>query len=191
MDKKKSSKSIKTERFTVKDFAFLGIFVLLYLVYIKTKDEIINYPTWLNLLTFFIIILIVVLFHLSRLKNEFKIQNWFDLGASIALLLAKIIIISLFLTGIFLVPFNYINIYSTTKNKSEIYKCEITGVSTFSQNRKIFFVLNGRTNVLYGFKPIMEDIKDNEKFKEYYFAAEVRKGLLNSYILEGWSIEKK
>jgi drug/metabolite transporter (DMT)-like permease len=191
MGKIKQNKQKKEEKFGLKDFAFFGMVLLLYFFYIKTKDEIVNYPTWLTYTAFLITVTVVIFAHLKKFKKEFILQKGTDLYFSIALILAKIIIISLFLAGIILIPFNYYNIYKAKEKPLEVAKCEIKGVSTYSKNRKIFFVLYGRTNVMYGFTPIMEDIKANGKFKDYYFVAEIRKGFLNSYILENWSIERK
>ena len=181
----------KGEKFNPATLLIVAGFLLAYFFYMKTKDVIINYPTYLNYILFSTIVGSLFFFHYNKFKIEISKIKGNDLYLYIALNLGKNLIIAWFLAGIILIPFNYYNIHTAKENSLEIINCEIEGVSTYSKNRKVFFSLNERTNVIYDFKPIMEDIKDNGKFKDYYFVAELRKGFLGSYILEDWDIQKK
>ena len=181
----------KDEKYSSVTLILAAGLLLVYFFYMKTRDEIINYPTYINYILFFSIICSLFLFHFNKFKIEFLKLRGKDLYLYITINLAKNLVVAWFLVGLVLIPFNYYNIHTAKGNSSEIIKCEIKGVSTYSKNRKVFFSLNGKTNVMYDFIPIMEDIKDNGKYKDYYFVTELRKGLLGSYILEGWDIQKK
>lgn len=181
----------KREKYNGATLLIVAGTLLGYFFYMKTKSVIMNYPNYLYYILFFIIAVLLFILHYSNFKIIVSKIKRCDLYLYVALNLGKNFIIAWFLAGIMLIPFNYYNIHTAKENSIEIINCEIKGISTYSQHRNVFFVLNERTNVIYGFKPIMEEIKDNGKFNNYYFIAEFRKGLLGSYILESWDIQKK
>jgi hypothetical protein len=181
----------KSNKLSAIDWMKLIGFVLVYFLFIKSKDIILNFPYWLMFTVFTIVLVICTILQFRKIQEDYvrieKKDKFLFLGINIL----KIAVIAYFVSGIILIPFNYYTIYSSKKNTISLEKCEITGVSTYSKNRTIFYKFRGRTNVLYGFKPIMEIIKDQGKFKKYYLVLEGKEGICDTYILEGWNIIQK
>lgn len=178
-------------KLTIIDWSKLIGFVLVYFFFIKSKDVIINYPYWLLFTAFAIVLFIIAILQYREIQKEYSKTEKEDKPLFLVVNGLKIAVIAYFISGIFLIPFNYYTIYNSKENALSSEKYEITGISTYSKNRSIFYNFKGKTNVVNGFKPIMEDIKDDGKFENYYFAAEVRRGVCNTYILEGWDIIQK
>jgi len=187
----KNKKAKINNKLTIVDWIKLIGFVLVYFFFIKSKDIIINYPYWLLFTAFAIVLVIVVILQYRTIQKEYSKIEKEDKLLFLVINSLKIAVIAYFVSGIILIPFNYYTIYNSKENALSSEKCEITGISTYSKNRSIFFNFKGKTNVVNGFKPIMEDIKDDGKFENYYFAAEVRWGVCNTYILESWDIIQK
>lgn len=182
---------IRKSKLTIIDWVKLIGFVLVYFFFIKSKDIIINYPYLLLFSVFAIVLVISTVVQLKKIRKEYTKIEREDHYLFLGIKILKIVVIAYFVSGIILIPFNYYTIYNSKKNISILEKCEITGISTYSKNRTIFYKFKGKENALYGFKPIMETIKENNKFKEYYFVAKVKKGFLDTYILENWDIVQK
>ena len=187
----KNKKAKINNKLTIVDWIKLIGFVLVYFFFIKSKDIIINYPYWLLFTAFAIVLFIIAILQYREIQKEYSKTEKEDKLLFLVINSLKIAVIAYFVSGIILIPFNYYTIYNSKENALSSEKCEITGISTYSKNRSIFFNFKGKTNVVNGFKPIMEDIKDDGKFENYYFAAEVRWGVCNTYILESWDIIQK
>lgn len=187
----KNKKAKVNTKLTIIDWSKLIGFVLVYFFFIKSKDVIINYPYWLLFTAFAIILVIVAIWQYRTIQKEYSKIEKEDKLLFLVINSLKIGVIAYFVSGIILIPFNYYTIYNSKESPVSSEKCEITGISTYSKNRSIFYNFKGKTNVVNGFKPIMEDIKDDGKFENYYFAAEVRRGVCNTYILESWDIIQK
>ena len=187
----KNKKAKINNKLTIVDWIKLIGFVLVYFFFIKSKDIIINYPYWLLFTAFAIVLFIIAILQYREIQKEYSKTEKEDKPLFLVINGLKIAVIAYFISGIILIPFNYYTIYNSKENALSSEKCEITGISTYSKNRSIFFNFKGKTNVVNGFKPIMEDIKDDGKFENYYFAAEVRWGVCNTYILESWDIIQK
>lgn len=161
--------------------------IVLYFFYMKSKDLIINYPSWIYY-TLFLLIVFFLLINLLRDKN--RIQNYISDKFQITLKIVQQIIVSWFVAGIVLIPFNYYILIKTEGNNVEFKSCPIIGVSTFSKNRCVFYSLDGHTNVLYGYIPIMEEMNTNKQWQNYRLILNVKKGLLNTYVMKDWNINK-
>ncbi|QGK73060.1 hypothetical protein [Flavobacterium sp. SLB02] len=181
----------ENNKLTTVDWIKLLGFLLVYFFFIKSKDVIINYPYWLLFTAFAIVLVIVAILQYREMQKEYSKTEKDDKPLFVVINGLKIAVIAYFVSGVILIPFNYYTIYNSKENALISEKCEITGISTYSKNRSVFYKFKGKTNVINGFKPIMENIKDNGKFKNYYFAAEVKKGICNTYILENWDIIQK
>lgn len=184
-------KSKQSNRLTRKEWFILAGFLIVYFFYMKSKDIILNYPYWLLILVCISVLTVVILVDFKKIKTVYSKTKKNDKPLFIGLAIIKLNVVSYFIAGILLIPFNYYNIIKSKKNNSTFENCEIIGISTYSKNRTIFFKFKGNTNVLYAYTPIMEVIKNNGRFKDYVFNIKYKKGLLDSYILESWSIEKK
>jgi hypothetical protein len=178
-------------KLTIIDWIKLIGFVLIYFFYIKSKDRIINYPFWLLVTVFGIVLVVCIILQYRKIQENYSKTEKKDKFLFFGINIIQIAVIAYFVSGIILIPFNYYAIYSSKTNTLTVENCEITGISNYSKNRTIFYKFKGKTNVVNGFKPIMEIIKDNGKFRKYYFAAEVKKSICNTYILESWDIVKK
>nr|WP_294931135.1 hypothetical protein [uncultured Flavobacterium sp.] len=186
-----SKKAKENNRLTTGDWIKLIGFFLVYFFFLKSKDIIINYPYWLLIMVFSIVLVICISLQFRRIKEDFVTIEKKDKFLFFGINILQIAVIAYFISGIILIPFNYYNIYNSKNNNLISEKCEITGISTYSKNRSIIYNFKGKSNVMNGFKPIMENIKDDGKFKNYYFVAEVRQGACNTYILESWDIVQK
>lgn len=187
----KSKKATLNNKLTVIDWIKLIGFVVVYFFFIKSKDSIINYPYWVLLTVFAIVLIISAIFQSPKIREDYSKIEKRDKLLFLGINTIKIAVIAYFISGIVLIPFNYYTIYNSKKNNLSVENCEITGLSTYSKNRSIFYKFKGKTNVINGFKPIMESIKDNGKFENYYFVVEVRKSICNTYVLQKWSIKEK
>lgn len=187
MKERKSNKKI-----TGKQLIIFAIALVAYFFFMKSKSQIINYPNFIYYILFLTLITIwIILKYREWSVSLLKLSTFKQRLIFFSVELIKLMVIFWFLAGIILVPFNYYNIYTAKKNKLNTVYCEITGISTYSQNRSIFYIFNGRTNTMYGYNELMDEIKDDAKYKNYYFVANVREGILDSYIIETWSIQKK
>lgn len=163
--------------------------IILYFFYMKSKDSIINYPSWLYYGIFFIIVISVGVL----CRNKFYSSSGEKKKTTVSLLIgvAYVSIVSWLIAGVLLIPFNYYNLHIAKSNGLEHRDCIIKKVSAYSKNRTIFYELDGRTNAKYAYKPIMEEIMATGDYDEYVFVANVRKGLFSSYILVSWDIRKR
>ena len=183
--KKQINRKVKSDLKSNKTIILLILMIVLYFFYMKSKDLILNFPSWIYY-TIFIISVIVLLtnFYTKQIKN--KNFDRFQILTNVI----QRIILSWFISGIILIPFNYFLIFSVKNNNSLSKKCEIINVSTYTKNRCIFYKLDNQTNVLYGYIPIMEEINENKKFENYNLILRVKKGLFNTYLMEDWNIIK-
>lgn len=190
MKKENRENKVKSKLTVIDWFKLIG-FVLIYFFFIKSKDIIINYPYWLLFTVFAIVLLSCTILQLKKILKEYSKIEKKDKYLFLGINILKIAVIAYFVSGIILIPFNYYNIYNSKKHTSILEKCEITGISTYSKNRTIFYKFKGKINVQYGYKPIMETIKENNKFEEYNFEAQVKEGFFGTYILDSWDIVQK
>ena len=180
----------QSKQINKKKLLLLVAMLVVYFFFMKSKDEIINYPKYINYSLFLLLFTTGFIYQLKCLKNTIVTKTKsLERILIIFLYVCKVLCLSWFITGICLIPFNYYNIYKSKKNTSEIIYCDIIGVSTYSKNRSVFYTFEGKTNILYGYIPIMEHMK--EEYSNFQLIAHVRKGFLNTYILEDWNIKKK
>lgn len=182
----------KKNSLTVKEWIAVVGALFIYFFYAKSKDVILNYPNWLLYIMIILTSAIIAIFTFRDQKAKYlnevekKDRGWF-----IAFGVVKLIVVAYFISGMLLIPFNYYTIHSSKEAPLTYEKCEIVKITTETQNRKIFYRFRGKVNILYAYKPIMEELKNNGEYKEYFFVAGVREGNLNTYILESWDIERK
>jgi hypothetical protein len=158
----------------------------------KSKSQILNYPNFIYYAPFFIFLATsLIMKYKSWSIQTLKLSLFKQRFIFVSLEILKFSVLIWFIIGVILIPFNYFNIHIAKKQPLETAYCEITGISTYSQNRTLFFLLKGRTNALYCYNKTMDEIKENARYKDYYFIAELRQGLLGSYILENWRIQKR
>lgn len=168
------------------------IILILFWFYLKTKEVIIGYPEYLFDILILIIFIIFLLINSRKTISEFKkIRDKIDRGLFIIFDVLKSVIISVFLSGILLIPFNLFNRNYSRKSSIEIIKCEITGLSDYSKNSSFYYEYKGKESIIYAHRKIMSDIYINKNHKDYLFVAEVRKGLLDTYLIENWDIVHK
>ena len=189
MDVKHGS-MVQKKTFKKQDLLLYFSVLCIYFFYMKSGDKILNYPSWITY-SLLISLTIIIFFRSVFLRRENSDEGSTQVFLLVFARIIKSLVLAWFIAGIILIPFNYYNIYSSESNSLETMNCKITGLSTYSKNRTIFFILDGKTNTIYGYKPIMEEIRLDGKYRDYQLVAQVREGLLNSYILEHWEIEKK
>lgn len=169
-----------------------AIALVLFWIYLKTKQDTIGYPEFLFNSFFLIIFIGLVLATMQKTIFEFKnIRDKIDRGIFIFFHIVKNLIISVFLSGIFLIPFNLFNRSYSEKKPTEMIKCEITGLSDYSKNSSFYYEYKGEESIIYAHRQIMSDIYINKNHRDYLFVAEVRKGLLDTYLIESWDIVHK
>jgi magnesium-transporting ATPase (P-type) len=191
INQRKRKNTNKATTLKPKELLLLLGALFVYFFFLKSKAMLLNYPSWLNFSFFFSILITACLvkrkYFLELPPENDKIDKLIYWGFSII----KVSIFSWFLTGVILIPFNYYIIHTAKDQHLEGVKCEVIGVSTLSRNTTISYKLYNVTNVTYGYNPIMERMKAGANYKNYYFIAYTRKGLLNSYVLEKWEIQRK
>lgn len=174
-----------------KVFWLLVVLAVIYLPFLKSKNSIVNYPSWLCYSLFAFITALLLILRRKNLWSQLLTVKDFPSGSALTVRILTVLIFSWFVAGTILTPFNYYDIYIARQNYVEYVDCKITKVSTYSRDRKLFYEFRNQTNVLYTYKPIMEEIRKNEQYEAYVLSAKVRSGLLGSYLLEDWEIKKK
>ncbi|MBP6730709.1 MAG: hypothetical protein KA149_01545 [Chitinophagales bacterium] len=158
-----------------------------YFFYMKTSDHILNYPRYLY---YFLFLFLSVTFFIFNLKETRK--GWTSNTGKLTIIVesvGKFIVLPWFIVGILLLPLNYYIIYSADRSNSVTLDCEITGVSIYNKNRTIFFILENRVNSIYGYAPIMEKIETSQNYKNHKLVIDVKKSVLNTYVMNGWEIK--
>jgi hypothetical protein len=190
-DKRKLEMSKNNKNKLVEILKFSTILILFW-VYVKTKEETIGYPEYLFYFLFLIIFFFCLLIYSKRTILEFNtIRDKIDQTIYIFFYILKNVIVSVFLSGIFLIPFNLYNKSYSKKNQIEIIKCKITGLSDYSKNSSFYYEYKGKEYIIYAHRKIMSDIYINKNHRNYLFVAKVKKGFLNTYIIESWDIVRK
>lgn len=169
-----------------------AVVLILFWFYVVAKEKTIGYPDYLFNLAFGIILL-VLLVTTSRITiSEFKdLRGKIDKVIYAFFYIVKTLFISFFLSGIVLIPFNLYNRYYSKRNAIEIIKCEITGLSDYSRNSCFYYSYKGEVSIIYAHRQIMSDIYINKSYQDYLFIAKVRKGLLDTYLIESWDFVHK
>jgi hypothetical protein len=165
--------------------------VLLFIFYIKSKGEIINYPDWLLYSCVSIVSLVILFFRIKKAMNDQSKFKALDRILFWGLFICTVLVPSYFIGAIILIPFNYYNIEYARNNSTVSERCEITGVSLRSRPRCVFYKFHSRTNMVNGYIPIMQEVSDSKRYKDYEFVVDVRRGLLNSFVMDGWTITHK
>ncbi len=169
-----------------------AIALVLFWIYIVTEEKTIGYPNYLFNSLFWIILVVIVVRNLQITINDFKdLRDKIDKAIFTFLYIFKILIISFFLSGIVLIPFNLYNRYYSKRNAIELIKCEITGLSDYSKNSCFYYSYKGEVSIIYAHRKIMSDIYINKSYQDYLFVAKARKGLLDTYLIESWDIVHK
>lgn len=175
------------EKLTSWQIVFLISLLIINLLYLKTYDVIINYPYKAKMIAY---ILCLIFFCGKNNWMYRKMTKRYALTSKYIVVIA-IIIVVYFASNALLVPFNYYIIYSAEKSPTEKLNCEITGVSVYSQNRNVYYKLNDKTNIVYGYSKIMDTISKSKSFHDYTFVASVKKGIFDTYILKYYYIKRK
>ncbi len=186
--KRSKNKQLNQKRLT--DLYTMAATLIIYFFYMKSKDIILNYPYYLLFISFICIFIILIRANYRKTREKYFKTEKSERAIFIGLAILKLCVISYFTSGILLIPINYYIIYKSQNNYSTFEKCEIEGIATETQNRKLFYKFKGDIYAIYDYDPIMEEIKNNKKFVDYVFCVEFKKGLLDTYILENWHIKK-
>jgi len=190
LDEKSKRKNKETNKLGKLELFIFAFAVVIYFFYIKSLDKIINYPREVLYSTFFCSFSIILLIYFNKILSEFKntSKDWLNNLLLISSYFIQIAIISWLFTGILLIPFNYYNIHVAKEGKTINKSVEIKKLVARARNNCIFFKYDGRMNVVYGHKPIMNDIYNKQDTNKYYLVLDMNEGLLGSYVLNKWDI---
>jgi len=170
----------------------LIVILTLYWFYLKTKQETMGYPSFLFTILFWVLFLGLLIATLSRDVSEIKTNK--DKTDKVLFILFNVIkktVIAFFISGILLLPFNLYNKSFAKNNPIETIKCKITGLTDYSKNSSFYYEYKGEEYIIYAHRAIMSKIYIEKNQDEYWFVAKVRKGLLDSYVIEDWDIVHK
>ncbi len=169
-----------------------GIIIVLFLIFLKTKQDTLNYPMNLYYLLIFCLSLIIIILKVKKYLSEIVlIKSYLDKFLFTGLNLFIVSTVSFFLAGIVLIPFNLFNIKFSKKNEIKIINCDLTGLTYKSGNSTIFYKYDNKTFVMHSSKKIMPEIYIDKDFDNYQIVFSVKKALLNTYIINDFNIIRK
>jgi hypothetical protein len=180
MKKTKINSTYSKSKITV--FSIFGICI--YYFYMYSADRIVNYPNFF-LLAIFAIVLLLFFAYDYRINN-IKSNNNIFLKETLIVRLITYVVGSYFLSGIIAIPLNFFIIDSAKNSKIEVVKCEITHVNLSARKNSIFYNFNGKIFKINGYDPLMYEVQNSSEL--YILVIRIRKGLLDSYLLESWDI---
>jgi len=169
----------------------LGIGIVIWYFFNRSFKETINYPIQYLYWIILVVFIITLIFRSKRIKSEFLEQKDYFLGkvVSLGINIVFTAIVAWLVAGIILIPFNYYNIYNAQANDSQTLKCDIEKINTKGKSY-VYFKVDNKTNLINGYIPVMNDIK-NDNVSKYWLILKTRPGLLGTYIVENWDIEHK
>lgn len=183
------SEKYKTDSNGKNIILLIGGGLIIYFLYMRTSNQIINSPKWLFYSCATLVFTVTIIFGFRVIKsNYFLLKQHRDKYIYILMIFFQKIILTWFLTGIVIVPFNYYNIYISQKSPLEIVYCDIEGLVSRARNSKIYYVFNDKQYVLYGHNKLMDEIYEKKNYKDYKLTIKLRRGLFNSYTLDDWEI---
>lgn len=193
MKDKKQQEELKTnDKNKPLTVAILIVVLALYWFYLKTKQETMGYPSFLFTILFCVLFLGLLIATLPKDISEIKTnKDKTDKALFILFNVIKKTFIAFFVSGILLLPFNLYNKSFAKNNPIETIKCKITGLTDYSKNSSFYYEYKGKEYIIYAHRAIMSKIYIEKNQDEYWFVAKVRKGLLNSYVIEDWDIVHK
>ena len=175
-----------------KTFLFLVGVVIVYFFFMKTLDKIVNYPFFILYTISGIIFTTLLFFDIKAFLVAFKNLDYLiDKIISAILYSIKNLILSWFLSGIIIIPFNYYDIYVSKFNPSQTLILPIKSLYSRPRNNVIFYEFKGKTMILNGRIKIMDEIFNKKNFKDYELIFVVHPALIDSYVLEDWDIQRK
>ena len=175
---------------------FIGC-IAAYLIFVSTKEIILNYPNYIKYSLLFCCFVFAVLLNFKSFKPILQEKKKKSLKWMFFLLqTVKCFMIAVFISALILIPFNYYNIHYAEKNKSEIFLCEIKGVLANVNQKSIYYSFNGEMqqytrNRYIKHRDLLHQIQNNKEYTNYYFKIKVKKGLLDTYVMEDWDIIHK
>ncbi len=106
-------------------------------------------------------------------------------------------VITFILTVILIVPFQYFLVQQSKGNKIEHYRCEITGVTWGRRTRSreihagVYCTFKGDTCHVSTHTSAVENIRHDNRFRDYWVVLHTRKTLLEAYVVEGAEVVHK
>jgi hypothetical protein len=165
-------------KFTKKEWFYLVLTTIMYWLYLKTLNEILNYNFIYYCIIFSSIFIIGVLLEMKDkiLSFSFCFEK-----------LLKNFVFSFIISGVILVPLNYYIIDFSKRNPVMYKSFDIVSVSTSKARGQLRFEFMSKIKVLYSYDKILYDIKKHpNKFK---LSIKMRKSILNTYVIDDWKIE--
>lgn len=182
MKRKGKRKKDNKESIISKEFIFLLVLFVLTFWFNKENDKIIYIG--INLVKLLIYIIPIIL---TFLVIHFKKKS-LEIGVIEKILVS--FFIGYIVAMIFIIPINHYNINVFSLNhKVQIYNCELSGIARSRRTQGFYFNFMNEKHFIKGFKPIFSEIENN--MDRYSVRVNVRKGLLNSYVIEDYKIIEK
>jgi hypothetical protein len=164
---------------------FLAVGFVFLFFYMKTRDNLINYPDeYLYYLMGLVFIIQFLLFYKKWIlfKKEFL-----ELG----LVFVRYFYISWNVAALILIPFNIYLVHEIDNSDTTTLTADLLSASTLRPNQCIFYSIDGETDVHYGYKPVMDVIESDNNASDYFVEFKVKKGKLGVYRIKKWEIKKK
>lgn len=168
------------------NYSFILLLLLfVFLFFFKTNNSKIiyigtNYLFMIIYAIVFIIVFIIITFIIKKKSKNF----------------IEPIIISLFIgyVGglIIMFPINMYNLnWSLNNYESDNYNFALVGISKRRMNRGFYFEWKNDIYFVRGYRKIFNEIEEANNLEDYYVKVELRKGILNSYIINNLEIKQK
>ena len=172
-----------------RDYLILAAAVAMFVWYMYTARRILNYPEVLHYagigLCFIIALLVDIRGALGRWT---ALKLWQEKVFAIVLTVAGWVLIAVLAGTAILIPFNYYDMYVAADSPRDTVYCPINGVVSRTRNHNVYFIFKGKMNMLNCQTSLTNEIAQKKNYDDYTFIATVRKGLMDSYVLDDWQI---
>lgn len=163
-------------------YVFVGIGLGLMFFYMKTKQELINYPNQYVVFGIVLFSFSLVLFNYKKIFNV----NLLETGLN----MIRYVLVAWIVVGVLFIPFNYYLIQSTKESKAEYLLLPLVKVSTNSQNRCFFYLYNDKKFVYYDYDPRFENILRNKNYEDFQIQFKVKKGEIGVFRIMDWDLKE-
>jgi hypothetical protein len=175
------------------------------LIFLFSQKMIANYPNKLFWSVFIVVYCGCLIYFFNAFKTDLqKSVDWLDRVLAAFMLFAKSLFVGFIINSAILSPFNIYDHYVAKNNIVETVHCNIDNISYTSNSQKhgyflaasegqyaMSYTLNDKGNTLRTNNDIVRDRYEQKDYKDYTLLISIKQGLLGSFIIQNWSVEKK
>lgn len=172
-------------------FLIFTIGTFLFWYFLKTKEQILGYPSFLIAVTFAPIFIMCISISVIERKAQFRKAKKPDRYLITGFILAGNALLAYMISGVLLIVFNAININFSEQNSPEPIICPVTSAYSDHRTGTIYYSFRQKEYALNDSNELVYDIYKHKSAGKYNIVFSARKGLLSTYVIEYWKIMPK